>query len=42
MTRPRRQLCVVGDSDTVSNGGKFIKDWLRWLEEHALVLPAEL
>lgn len=41
MTRPRRQLCVVGDSDTVSHGGKFLKDWLAWLEENALVLFPE-
>ena len=35
MTRPRRCLCVVGDSETVRNGGKFLKDWMDWLEENA-------
>lgn len=35
MTRPKRCLCVVGDSETVSNGGKFLKDWMTWLEENA-------
>lgn len=38
MTRPRRQLCIVGDSSTVANGGKFLKDWLEWLEENSIVL----
>ncbi|KAF2154048.1 DNA helicase [Myriangium duriaei CBS 260.36] len=35
MTRPRRHLCVVGDSETVSRGGKFLKLWMEFLEEHA-------
>lgn len=35
MTRPKRQLCVVGDSETVSHGGKFMKDWIEWLTEYA-------
>jgi DNA polymerase alpha-associated DNA helicase A len=35
MTRAKRCLCVVGDSDTVRNGGKFLKDWMEWLEENA-------
>ncbi|KAL8733885.1 MAG: hypothetical protein Q9166_001873 [cf. Caloplaca sp. 2 TL-2023] len=35
MTRPKRNLCVVGDSETVSKGSKFLKDWMQHLEEHA-------
>ncbi|GAB7365747.1 hypothetical protein MBLNU230_g7082t1 [Neophaeotheca triangularis] len=35
MTRPRRQLCVVGDSETVAKGSKFLKEWMDFLEEHA-------
>ncbi|KAL1745678.1 P-loop containing nucleoside triphosphate hydrolase protein [Schizophyllum fasciatum] len=35
MTRAKRQLCVVGDSGTVSYGGAYLKSWLAWLEAHA-------
>ncbi|KAL9059723.1 MAG: hypothetical protein Q9162_001024 [Coniocarpon cinnabarinum] len=35
MTRPRRHLCVVGDSETISKGSKFLKSWMQHLEEHA-------
>jgi len=35
MTRARRQLCVVGDSDTVGKGSKYLKEWMEWLEENA-------
>ncbi|ODQ52822.1 hypothetical protein SAICODRAFT_43041, partial [Saitoella complicata NRRL Y-17804] len=37
MTRPKRQLCVVGDSETVARGGGFLKGWMNWLEENAEV-----
>ncbi|GAA6031415.1 hypothetical protein JCM8097_005650 [Rhodosporidiobolus ruineniae] len=37
MTRPRRHLVVVGDSDTVGKGSAFLKKWMAWLEEEALV-----
>uniref|UniRef100_A0A0K3CMZ8 DNA helicase n=1 Tax=Rhodotorula toruloides TaxID=5286 RepID=A0A0K3CMZ8_RHOTO len=37
MTRPRRHLVVVGDSETVSKGSNFLKKWMEWLEEEALV-----
>ena len=37
MTRPRRQLVVVGDSDTVKQGSAFLKKWMAWLEDEALV-----
>ena len=35
MTRPKRHLCVVGDSETVSRGSKFLKSWMAFLEENA-------
>lgn len=35
MTRPKRHLCVVGDSETVGHGSAFLKNWMRHLEEHA-------
>jgi DNA polymerase alpha-associated DNA helicase A len=35
MTRPRRQLVVIGDSETISKGSKFLKKWMSHLEEHA-------
>ncbi|KAI5479920.1 DNA helicase [Pseudohyphozyma bogoriensis] len=41
MTRPKRQLVVVGDSETVSKGGGFLKDWMEWLEENAEVRVVE-
>ncbi|KAL2133803.1 hypothetical protein VTI74DRAFT_1660 [Chaetomium olivicolor] len=35
MTRPKRSLTVIGDSETVKKGSKFLKDWMEFLEEHA-------
>ncbi|EED19166.1 DNA helicase, putative [Talaromyces stipitatus ATCC 10500] len=35
MTRPKRHLCVCGDSETISKGSKFLKNWIGFLEEHA-------
>ncbi|KAL8873118.1 MAG: hypothetical protein Q9174_001365 [Haloplaca sp. 1 TL-2023] len=35
MTRAKRHLCVVGDSETVSKGSKFLKAWMQHLEENA-------
>jgi DNA polymerase alpha-associated DNA helicase A len=35
MTRPRRHLCVIGDSETVGAGSKFLKEWMAFLEERA-------
>lgn len=35
MTRPRRSLVVVGDSETVRKGSRFLKRWMEHLEEHA-------
>ncbi|KKY17078.1 putative dna helicase [Diplodia seriata] len=35
MTRPKRHLCVIGDSETVARGSKFLKRWMDFLQEHA-------
>lgn len=35
MTRPKRHLCVIGDSETVRKGSVFLKRWMEHLEEHA-------
>ncbi|KAL0938988.1 uncharacterized protein CTRU02_205598 [Colletotrichum truncatum] len=35
MTRPKRSLTVVGDSETVKRGSAFLKRWMEFLEENA-------
>ncbi|KAL4932971.1 putative DNA helicase [Aspergillus undulatus] len=35
MTRPKRHLCVCGDSETISKGSGFLKRWMSHLEEHS-------
>ncbi|QRV84843.1 DNA polymerase alpha subunit A [Ceratobasidium sp. AG-Ba] len=35
MTRPRRHLCVIGDSSTVEKGGTYLKNWMSWLGDNA-------
>ena len=36
MTRPKRQLCVIGNIETLQrSGNKYLKDWASWGEEHA-------
>lgn len=35
MTRPKRSLTVIGDSETVKRGSKFLKRWMEFLEENA-------
>ncbi|CEJ94995.1 Putative DNA-binding protein smubp-2 [[Torrubiella] hemipterigena] len=35
MTRPKRSLTVIGDSETVRRGSAFLKKWMEFLEEHA-------
>ncbi|KAJ5239676.1 hypothetical protein N7468_004295 [Penicillium chermesinum] len=35
MTRPKRHLCICGDSETISRGSTFLKHWMDFLEEHA-------
>ncbi|ESK98017.1 dna helicase [Moniliophthora roreri MCA 2997] len=42
MTRAKRNLCVVGDSSTISYGGKYLRKWMKWLEDNADVRYAGL
>ncbi|KAN0077909.1 P-loop containing nucleoside triphosphate hydrolase protein [Elaphomyces granulatus] len=35
MTRPKRHLCVCGDSETISRGSQFLQHWMEFLEENA-------
>lgn len=35
MTRPKRSLTVIGDSETVQRGSSFLKKWMRFLEDNA-------
>lgn len=35
MTRPKRHLCIIGDSETVSRGSAYLKRWIKFLEEEA-------
>lgn len=40
MTRAKRMLVVVGDSETVSKGGgEYLKKWMEWLDQRAVVEP---
>lgn len=36
MTRPKRQLCVIGNIETLQrSGNSFLKDWTEWSEDNA-------
>ncbi|KAK3695390.1 P-loop containing nucleoside triphosphate hydrolase protein [Podospora appendiculata] len=35
MTRPKRSLTVIGDSETVKRGSKFLSRWMSFLEDNA-------
>ncbi|CZR50776.1 probable DNA-binding protein SMUBP-2 [Phialocephala subalpina] len=35
MTRPKRSLTVIGDSETLHRGSKFLKSWVEFLEENS-------
>ncbi|KAG5912861.1 hypothetical protein E4U42_001748, partial [Claviceps africana] len=35
MTRPKRSLTVIGDSETVKRGSRFLKRWMEFLEDKA-------
>jgi len=39
MTRPRRSLTIIGDSETLQ-GSKFLKRWMEFLEEGDLRYPS--
>ncbi|KAF9355594.1 hypothetical protein BGX26_006371 [Mortierella sp. AD094] len=41
MTRSKRHLCVVGDSETLSKKDTFLKAWMEFLSEHADVRYVE-
>lgn len=42
MTRPKRHLCVIGDSETIAKGSEFLKAWMAYLEEYADLRYANL
>ena len=35
MTRSKRHLCVIGDSETLAKGNGFLKRWMKYLEDNA-------
>lgn len=35
MTRPKRSLTIIGDSETVQKGSNFLKRWMDFLEDNA-------
>ncbi|KAM5351616.1 hypothetical protein ACJ41O_004339 [Fusarium nematophilum] len=35
MTRPKRSLTIIGDSETVQRGSGFLKKWMQFLEDNA-------
>ncbi|KAG5949542.1 hypothetical protein E4U53_005843 [Claviceps sorghi] len=35
MTRPKRSLTVIGDSETVKRGSHFLRKWIEFLEDKA-------
>lgn len=41
MTRAKRQLVVVGDSETIRKGGQrdYLEHWMEWLDQRAFVEP---
>ncbi|ODV58720.1 ATP-dependent 5'-3' DNA helicase HCS1 [Ascoidea rubescens DSM 1968] len=43
ITRPRRQLCVIGDMETLTrSNNKFLKKWVNWAEEEAEIRYPDL
>jgi DNA polymerase alpha-associated DNA helicase A len=42
ITRPRRHLCVIGDSETVTRRDEFYRKWFEWITDHALVHYASM
>lgn len=41
ITRPRRQLCIVGNSEIIGTSG-FLRKWVEWCQENADIEYAEL
>ncbi|CDR40163.1 CYFA0S04e04940g1_1 [Cyberlindnera fabianii] len=42
ITRPKRQLCVVGDMETISAGSKFLKSWVDWCEDNVEIVYPDI
>ncbi|KAK9453014.1 P-loop containing nucleoside triphosphate hydrolase protein [Dipodascopsis uninucleata] len=42
MTRPKRQLRLIGDMETLARGSKFLKEWTEWISTHGDVRYADL
>lgn len=40
ITRPKRQLCIVGNSETIGKSG-YLKDWVQWCQDNADIEYAE-
>ncbi|KAI8054320.1 P-loop containing nucleoside triphosphate hydrolase protein [Syncephalis plumigaleata] len=41
ITRPRRHLCVIGDSETVGKSDDFYRRWYEWMNENAEIRYAD-
>ncbi|KAI9599086.1 P-loop containing nucleoside triphosphate hydrolase protein [Syncephalis fuscata] len=41
ITRPRRHLCVIGDSETVGKSDTFYQKWYEWMTDNAEIRYAE-
>ncbi|GMG39135.1 unnamed protein product [Ambrosiozyma monospora] len=42
ITRCKKQLCIVGDFETLSESGvQFLKSWCDWCEENADIRYAD-
>lgn len=37
MTRPKRHLCVIGNTNTIERGSKFLKAWVGWSEDNSML-----
>lgn len=37
MTRPKRHLCVVGNTSTIGRGSKFLQSWVGWSEDNSML-----
>lgn len=35
MTRPKKQLCIIGDMETIGSGSPFLEKWVQWAESNA-------
>ena len=43
MTRPKRQLCVIGNMETLERSRvPFLKSWVAWSEEHSEIRYPDL